>query len=56
MTEEEYKVVECMSKYGGSFVQALAECFHRADPINFTKLRLAFSGYWNEYAKMAGVK
>lgn len=49
MTEEEFKVVENMEKYGGSFVKALAECFHRADHFNFKKLKDTFSNYWEEY-------
>lgn len=49
MTEEELKVVENMTKFGGSFVQALAECFHRADRFNFRKLKDTFSNYWDEY-------
>jgi hypothetical protein len=49
MTEEEFEIVEKMAKYGGSFVKALAECFHRADPINFFKLKFTFHDYWEEY-------
>jgi pyruvate/2-oxoacid:ferredoxin oxidoreductase beta subunit len=40
MNEQEHKIVESMEKYGGSFVQSLAECFHRADPYNFKRLKL----------------
>ena len=43
-----------MEKYGGSFVKALAECFHRADNDNFLKLQLAFHDYWQQYRKMTG--
>lgn len=53
MTDFEFKVIEAMSKYGGSFVQALAECFCHADPTNFIKLQKAFQEYWDEYAEMA---
>jgi pyruvate/2-oxoacid:ferredoxin oxidoreductase beta subunit len=53
MTDEEFEVVEAMSKYGGSFVQALAECFHRADSNNFEKLKNAFPEYWKQYEEMA---
>jgi len=53
MNEEEFKIVETMEKYGGSFVKALAECFYRADRQNFIKLKNTFSEYWNEYEKMA---
>jgi hypothetical protein len=37
----------------GSFVQALAVCFHRADPINFLKLKHTFHEYWDQYEEMA---
>jgi len=47
--EKEYQTVEAMEKFGGSFVKALARAFHRADPINFIKLKNAFPEYWEEY-------
>jgi pyruvate/2-oxoacid:ferredoxin oxidoreductase beta subunit len=50
MNDEEFKVVENMERYGGSFVQALAQCFYRADNNNFIRLRLAFPEYWEEYS------
>jgi len=49
MNDEQFKVVENMLKYGGSFVKALAECFLRADPVNFAKLTIAFPEYWKQY-------
>lgn len=52
MTEQEFEIIETMRKYGGGFVQALAECFMRADHINFAKLRLAFDNYWTQYKDM----
>jgi len=56
MTDEEMTVVDTMKQYGGSFVKALAECFYHADPINFNKLKDAFSEYWSQYEKMADRK
>lgn len=53
MTDQDIKVVDCMEKYGGSFVKALAECFRRADPMNFIKLKTTFAAYWKQYTKMA---
>jgi hypothetical protein len=50
MTDQEFEVVERMAEQGGSFVKALAECFHRADRNNFLKLKNAFSDYWREYS------
>jgi pyruvate/2-oxoacid:ferredoxin oxidoreductase beta subunit len=52
-TEVQMKVVDAMQDYGGSFVKALAECYRRADPINFAKLQNAFPEYWEQYDGMA---
>lgn len=49
LNEHEYKVVSNMSKYGGSFVQALAECFHHADMNNKRILISSFPHYWAQY-------
>ncbi len=51
MSEEDSKVVEAMENFGGSFVQALAAAFRRADYINFSILKNAFPNYWKEYKK-----
>jgi len=56
MNDEQLKVVEQMEKYGGSFVQALAQCFYRADAKNFATLQLAFPEIWAEYEKLALTK
>jgi hypothetical protein len=40
-----------MEKFGGSFVKALAECLHRADPFNYQKLKQAFPEYFLQYAQ-----
>jgi pyruvate/2-oxoacid:ferredoxin oxidoreductase beta subunit len=50
---ENYEVIEAMEKFGGSFIQALAQCYNTADQINFIKLRDAFPEYWEEFKKMA---
>lgn len=52
MEEQDYKTVENMEKYGGSFVKALAECARRADPINLRKIKDTWSEYWNQYENM----
>lgn len=49
LNEQEFEVVEKMSKHGGSFVKALAECFHHADRNNKHKLKEMFSDYWAMY-------
>lgn len=43
------EIVRNMQTYGGSFVQALAECILRADKQNLAKLELAFSDYIIKY-------
>lgn len=53
MSDEDMNVVEAMEKYGGSFVQALAVCFRRADQFNLAKLKETFSEYWQQYTEMA---
>lgn len=53
MNDQDIAVVECMEKYGGSFVKALAECFRRADAMNFIKLKTTFAAYWKQYSDMA---
>ncbi len=49
MTDEEFKIVDKMAEYGGSFVKALAQCFYKADAINFKRLKIAFPEYWKTY-------
>ena len=49
LNEQEFETVENMSKYGGSFVKALAECFHHADCVNKVKLIKVFPGYWHQF-------
>lgn len=51
MTAQEFKIVDNMAEYGGSFVRALAEAFYKADNINFKKLKDAFPDYWEHYKK-----
>lgn len=43
------QVVANMKTFGGSFVQALAECIIRADHINSKKIEDAFSNYIDQY-------
>jgi hypothetical protein len=53
MNEQDFHTVEMMEKYGGSFVKALAELCHRADPINLQKIENAWPEYWAEYEIMS---
>jgi len=52
-TEQDYKTVEAMEKYGGSFVQALARAIRCADDINFNKIKISFPEYWKQYEEMS---
>ena len=47
--DEKLEMIAMMRVYGGSFVQALAECFMRADANNLQKLINAFPEYVEEY-------
>jgi hypothetical protein len=49
MNDEEIKVVEKMSQYGGSFVCALSNAFRHADRVNINKLKNTFPEYWEQY-------
>lgn len=50
--EEMLLMVARMQRYGGSFVQALAECFIHADQDNLGRLYRAFPEYVKEYTKV----
>ena len=50
--EEMFLMVARMQRYGGSFVQALAECFIHADQDNLDRLYRAFPEYVKEYTKV----
>jgi len=52
MSTNDLHVSEMMEKYGGSFVEALSVCIHKADDVNIEKLRAAFPEYWEKYAEM----
>lgn len=52
-SDEDWKVIEAMRKFGGSFITALGDCFLRADAVNYAKLRKTFAEEWKEYRKLA---
>jgi len=52
----DYEVVDAMRIYGGSFVQALALAFARADSENNRRLKAAFPELWAEYMEMAELR
>lgn len=48
------EVIKAMRLYGGSFVNALAMAWERADEINAAKIEAAFPEYIERYKAMAG--
>jgi len=46
-------VLEAMDRFGGSFIQALAALYRRADDANRGTLKAAFATYWAQYAELA---
>lgn len=49
---EDSATIEAMLRYGGSFVQALAEAARRADDDNFERIKKAWPEYWQRYSEM----
>ena len=45
------KALENMIRFGGSFMQSLAICYKKADPINQKILYEAFEHFFFKYAK-----
>ena len=53
---KDIEILEAMEKYGGSFVQLLANCCYKADAINYEKLRTTFANYFLEYKEFTNDK
>jgi hypothetical protein len=51
--QSDYRIVQAMERYGGSFARAIAQAAHRADENNLAKLKAAFPELWAEYAELA---
>lgn len=47
--DESFIIISKMSRYGGSFVKSLAECYRHADMINKNKLTTTFPEYFEKY-------
>ena len=45
----DHRIVEAMSKYGGSFAKAIAKAALLADEHNYNKLKAAFPELWERY-------
>ena len=49
MTTQDSRIIEAMSKYGGSFAIAIANAAKVADSDNYNKLKQAFPELWEKY-------
>jgi hypothetical protein len=50
MSRADFKVIENMHLFGGSFVYALARAATKADPENLAKIKAAWPELWEKYA------
>ena len=50
MSGADYKVIENMHLFGGSFVYALARAATKADPENLEKIKTTWPDIWEKYA------
>ena len=49
MTTQDLRIIDAMSKYGGSFAKAIANAAKFADEHNYNKLKQAFPELWERY-------
>lgn len=49
MTIQDLRIIEAMSKYGGSFAKAIANAAKLADDNNYNTLKQAFPELWERY-------
>jgi len=47
------EVIESMERYGGHFIQALANAARKADLDNLRKIKEAFLQEWQKYSDLA---
>ena len=52
MTIQDLRIIEAMSKYGGSFAKAIANAAKFADDNNYNTLKQAFPELWERYEKL----
>jgi len=52
MTIQELRIIEAMSKYGGSFAKAVANAAKFADDNNYNTLKRSFPELWERYEKL----
>ncbi len=49
MITEDFRIIEAMSKYGGSYAKSIANAAKLADDNNYNKLKQAFPELWERY-------
>jgi hypothetical protein len=49
MTIQDLRIIEAMSKYGGSFAKAVANAAKFADDNNYNTLKRSFPELWERY-------
>ena len=52
MSSADFKVIEAMRLFGGSFVHALATAATKADPENLAKIKSTWPDLWERYGKL----
>jgi len=52
MTIQDLRIIEAMSKYGGSFAKAIANAAKFADDNNYNTLKRSFPELWERYEKL----
>ena len=50
--EKDRYTIAAMQRWGGSFVQALAQAARRADAENLRRIKTTWPEYWREYGAM----
>ena len=51
MTTQDFRIIEAMSKYGGSFAKSIANAAKLADDNNYNTLKRSFPELWEKYEK-----
>ena len=52
MTIQDLRIIEALSKYGGSFAKAVANAAKFADDNNYNTLKRSFPELWERYEKV----
>ena len=52
MITQDLRIIEAMSKYGGSFAKAVANAAKFADDNNYNTLKRSFPELWERYEKL----